>query len=159
MSIPKHAMCMVCGDVIYAGPGINPIPRECQCKATIVIPMEDRGYVRWDPKAYEAGAKAQAEKTRDRILREAAVAAKEKYSSLGFSEEEVLSAVKDAMEEAKPQANQAYELELANAPKEPDIEYTEEFLDPHATRVMVPELELDKVVQHHMDKLARGEDP
>lgn len=52
--IPKWAMCMVCGDVIYAGPGFHPLPRECECGATVVLPREDRGYVKWDPVRYAA---------------------------------------------------------------------------------------------------------
>lgn len=46
---------MVCGDVIYAGPGINPILRTCECQATSVRPTEERGYVLWDKDMYMAG--------------------------------------------------------------------------------------------------------
>lgn len=52
LGVPKWVMCMVCGDVIYGGPSAFPLPRECSCKATIVVPKEDRGYVKWKPEEY-----------------------------------------------------------------------------------------------------------
>lgn len=52
-AVPKAVMCMLCGDVLYGGPGLYPVPRECQCGKTVVIPRRDRGYVKWDAKAYE----------------------------------------------------------------------------------------------------------
>ena len=85
MRTPKYAMCMVCGNVIYAGPGMNPIPRECdpQCAATIVIPGEERGFVRWDQAKYKAAAIKQAENTRDRVMREAGVAKAKEFLMRG----------------------------------------------------------------------------
>lgn len=53
---PEYVMCPLCEDIIYGGPGVNPIPRECECKATRVIPTESKGIVQWDKKRYaEAG--------------------------------------------------------------------------------------------------------
>lgn len=96
---PHWAMCLVCGDVLYAGPGINPILRECECTATAVRPTEERGYVLWD---------------------------KEKYAAAGIE-------------------------------GGPEIEYTNEALDPLATRKAVPETTISQLYQHNMDRLNRGE--
>lgn len=53
---PKWVMCPLpdCLSVVYAGPGVYPVYRECQCKATRVMPKIDKGYIEWDTKRYEA---------------------------------------------------------------------------------------------------------
>lgn len=126
MKQPEYAMCMVCGDVLYAGPGMNPIPRECECKATIVIPTEERGFVRWSEELYEANAQKLMQDT----LRSCMEA--------GLPEDE-----------CKLKAKKAYD----SAAREPEVEYTERFLDPSATRVAVPDITIDQAVAHHMGKL------
>ena len=157
MGVPKWVMCMVCGDVLYGGPGVNPIPRECGCHSTMVLPMEDRGYVRWNKHNYEAAAAKQAQETRDKILRQAAIEEAEMLKSFGMDKDQVQAGAAQAMEKARPEADRAAQFELDNFPKEPEVEYTDEQLDPYATRVAVPQQELSKVLQHHYDKLDRGE--
>lgn len=58
---PKWVMCLLCGDVIWGGPSIHPMPRECSCKATVVVPRIDRGYVRWDAERYKAAGETEPE--------------------------------------------------------------------------------------------------
>lgn len=50
--VPKWVLCLVCGDLLYGGPGLHPVPRECPCGNTVVIPRRDRGYVKWNQDAY-----------------------------------------------------------------------------------------------------------
>lgn len=97
MKQPHWVLCSLCNDMVYAGPGINPIPRECECKATRVVPTEQRGFVQWDTARYKA----------------------------------------------------------EDAP-DPLVEYTDEHLDPNATRVAVPQVTIDQAVAHHMNRVASG---
>lgn len=158
MAQPHWAMCMVCGEVLYAGPGINPIPRECGCKATRVLPREERGYVQWDKKAYAAAAEKQANDTRERIIREAKIAEATKLKSLGFSAEDIQAQLADVVEKATAEAEAAAKFELENFPKEPEVEYTEDELDPGATRRPVTSRTLSAALKGHYDRINAGED-
>lgn len=50
----KWVLCPLCADVLYAGPGPFPVPRECECRATLVMPMPDKGHIKWDQERYAA---------------------------------------------------------------------------------------------------------
>lgn len=161
MATPHWVMCTVCGDIIYAGPGINPIPRECKCMATRVIPLEDRGVVQWSPELYEAAAREAAQKAKDKILRQAMKdAVKTKMDELGplfdLADDEVQEAIQLSIERVTWAAQQDYDKVYADAPKEPEIEYTEDQLDPMAGRVAVPETTINDVYKAHMDDLNKG---
>lgn len=154
----KWVMCPVCDDVVYGGPGMNQIERECKCRATVVIPLKDRGLVRWNGAAYKQAAIDRGQKTANRILREAATAEAEKLTNLGFDEEQVREGAKEAMVRARPEAEAAQKYEVENFPTEPEVEWTEEELSPMATRVYVEEQSLDDIITGQVNTLAeRGE--
>ena len=70
---PKWVYCPVCGDRLYGGPSFQQIPRECECGATVVVPKEDRGYVKWDDKRYAEWLNSLPESVRDTVPHEPVV--------------------------------------------------------------------------------------
>ena len=160
MSQPQWVMCMVCGDVLYGGPGLNPIPRECGCTATRVVPLENRGVPQWDVAQYEANAENLAAEARDAVFKQAFKEAAEAFIKEHGLWDADLPEAAEVIEKAKARvawaAQQEYERVKTEAPREPEIEYTEEQLDPMATRVAVPETTLDDVYKSHMNDLIQG---
>lgn len=123
---PKWVMCGVCGDVIWGGPGFHPIPRECTCRATRVVPREDRGFVQWNAQMYQDAAKEQALLAVRKSVLNIATEAARRAEAMGAAEEDIKLAYSQAREEAEARMGPVYEAELNGAPREPEVEYMAE---------------------------------
>jgi hypothetical protein len=106
---------------------------------------------------YKAAALVDAETQRDQLLRQAGSEEADKLKSLGFSQQEVIEGAKDAIRKAQPLAQKLYQEVLDNAPKEPEVEYTDESLDPTAMVKLERSPSIDEFYEYEMSKLERGE--
>lgn len=136
-TVPHWVMCGLCEGMVYAGPGHHTIARECKCGATIVIPTPSRGVVRWDPKRYAQAKDVAYSAARKKALMAVAKEAADKYTSLGFSKDEIADLVAQARVEAEPAVEAAAVQAASDALTEPLVEYTTEPLSPDATKVPV----------------------
>ncbi len=153
----KWVMCMVCGGVIYGGPGFHPIPRECECGATVVVPLETHGSVRWDQQKYAAGAKKQAERTRRKIIQEAEDKVIEEFKArrgphFKWDDPTLEDALQLARRNAEGPANMAAQYELDHFPTQPEVEWTQpgEVLEPHIPAA--PPITIDAIYNQHMER-------
>ena len=126
--IPKWVMCGVCGEVIWAGPSNfsvegKPLNRECGCRATIVVPTQGRGFVRWDKQAYRYAAEEEVRAAHRRSANKAASLAAEAPGVPKNMREQVYL---DALNEVAKALIATFEAEVAAYPKEPVVEYAEE---------------------------------
>lgn len=156
---PKWVMCMVCGDVIYGGPGFHPIPRECTCKATRVVPREDRGYVQWDKEKYYEGARENVMAAITKAIQREAIEAASKLEKLGAPEEDIKTAYKNAREEAEKRLLSTVDEEIRKAPMEPEIEYVNEGERLEARIPVAPPTTISDIYKRHWEQVERGMEP
>ena len=127
-NIPKWVMCGVCGEMLWAGPSNysiegKPLPRECGCRATIVVPTQERGFVQWDQQAYRYAAEESVRAEHRKKALKAASLAAEAPGVPNPMREEVYS---DALREAQVSLDAAFATEVEKYPTEPEIEYAEQ---------------------------------
>lgn len=160
MSNPKWCMCMVCGDVIYAGPGFHPIPRECGCKATRVVPTLERGFVQWDRQMYKDAAIREGERVLARVTMEAVRRAAAEAVSFGYEEgsNEYKQAVHEAKQAVAQRAKEITDAEIGSFPTEPEIEYAAEGEQLYAHEPVAPPSTITQIYQKHWQDVEAGKD-